>query len=173
MNTLKQLDLQFVQDLEADCLLAQVIRVEDDAVVAQVPAHLAEYLKESYDGETSKGVEHFEACKTAIGTMFHYPNLINKKTEDERIFTRARNLREGNAIDYRDLKEGDVLIMRSGKRNTFKKASLKGSGDQSVLTLEFMDGTILKYTTDYNYRSDQTLSVCDLMTVERKEWSKC
>ena len=38
MNTLKQLDLQFVQDLETDCLLAQVIRVEDDAVVAQVPA---------------------------------------------------------------------------------------------------------------------------------------
>ena len=79
MNTLKQLDLQFVQDLETDCLLAQVIRVEDDAVVAQVPAHLDEYLKESYDGDASKGVEHLEECKTGIERMCHYPHLIIRR----------------------------------------------------------------------------------------------
>lgn len=173
MTTATQLDLQFVQDMEAGFPIAQVIRLCDDAVVAQIPMHMADWLRQDYNAAIGKGLEHFEACEVAISAMFYCPHLVGKVVDNKRVFIRSRKLREGKGIDYRDLHEGDVLVMRSGKRNIFKKATLRGSLDQSVLTLEFMDGTILDYNKDYTFRCDLTPSVCDLMTVERKEWSKC
>ena len=56
--------------------LAQIIRTQDNAIVAQVPDHLAEYLATDHAEFCAKGYTLAEATYRTICTMFNYKNLV-------------------------------------------------------------------------------------------------
>ncbi|WP_180099481.1 hypothetical protein [Acinetobacter sp. YH12153] len=56
--------------------LAQIIRKHDNAIVAQVPDHLAQNLAADHADFRAKGYTLAEATYRAICTMFNYEKLV-------------------------------------------------------------------------------------------------
>lgn len=166
MQNADQLELNFVMDGETP--LAQVIRLTDDAVVAQLSAHLANLMQGDYNDYRAEGDDHLSASRRAICNVFHYAHLVTKDAYTG-VFVRKRNIKD---IPYGSINQGDVVIARDGKRKVVKQVKSFGSFSGPVITFYFEDGSYLDYNNDYTFRMDRSESVCDLVYLERKECTR-
>lgn len=161
----EQLALEFAFDSALKLELAQVIRVSDDKVIAQVSDHLALWLKEDYVRFLAEGDDTQSAMRRTICTMFDYKHLCGKEPQ-KGCFVRSRNIR---SMTYEALNPGDYVVVRTGQRKQIKSLKAGGKFNDPTVAILFEDSTEEVYTSDFRYRQDRSESVLDLIRVERIE----